>query len=638
MGYHHEFLQSGYYTYNVLLVGLAIGQLYNISWLSLLFLVISAILTFVLTAALANIFFRLFHLHLLSIPFVLVSALIYLAAPRFSNLYSNDLYAHGELWLDIPNTIFPNGVNGFFVSLGAIVFMPNIISGIGLALLIGLTSRTLLAMAIMGYYLGTTLQALFTGSFAMAFNDVTAFNYILIAMALGAVFNIPSWPSTMLACLGVSMATVLNKSTDVFWSQYNIPIFTLPFTMITLSMNHMLTLLHFPLRPTVFKQTPEETAEYFYASHLRFPKATTLHLPFLDAWIVYQGFNGQWTHQGLWKYAHDFVKKDVSGKTYQGEGKVLADYYCFQKEVCSPVYGKVIYATDIHPDNNIGMVDTINNWGNCIVIQDAHGYYVSLCHLSQNKVFVKVGDSVVPYQCIALSGNSGYSPEPHLHMQYQIGAFIATETLPYCFMGILCDGEIKLHATPRQNDTVRPLMTHPYYHQVTNFALDDKLYFRFSKNGRFIKEVKLTVKMALDGSFYFSHGDSRLYYGKSDVGYTVYHLQGHDLILSLLYQALPSMPCQFHAEASWQDFVPEMNHYNRVKREFIKLFQQLGHRPLQYNAHYHFKDDNTIEGQLYSTENDEGVKTEISFDPYIKFKNIQVGPYQLLGFNIKDYP
>jgi murein DD-endopeptidase MepM/ murein hydrolase activator NlpD len=38
-------------------------------------------------------------------------------------------------------------------------------------------------------------------------------------------------------------------------------------------------------------------------------------------------------------------------------------------------------------------------------------------HLKQNAVFVKEGDKVVTGQPLGCAGNSGFSIEPHLHMQ-----------------------------------------------------------------------------------------------------------------------------------------------------------------------------------------------------------------------------
>ncbi len=47
------------------------------------------------------------------------------------------------------------------------------------------------------------------------------------------------------------------------------------------------------------------------------------------------------------------------------------------------------------------------------------GRYVSMAHLQQNSVTVRVGDIVRRGQPLAAVGNNGHSNEPHLHLQVQ---------------------------------------------------------------------------------------------------------------------------------------------------------------------------------------------------------------------------
>ena len=51
-----QFLQSGYYTYNPLLVGLSLGSLFQLSGLTLFFIVSSGVFTFLVTVFAANVF------------------------------------------------------------------------------------------------------------------------------------------------------------------------------------------------------------------------------------------------------------------------------------------------------------------------------------------------------------------------------------------------------------------------------------------------------------------------------------------------------------------------------------------------------------------------------------------------------
>ncbi len=626
VGYQKEFLKSGHYTYNALLVGLSVGQLFSFSPLSAIYIAIAAILTFLITVAMADIFSRYLLLPILSIPFVMVTSLIYLSAARFSNLYVNELYAQGHIqWLA---DAFPLWLSGLFKSMGAIIFMPSNAAGLFLLLLVLIHSRVLFLLAVAGYYFGVFLQGAFTGSYIAAFNDLNAFNYPLIAMAIGGVFNIPTIKSYSFAMMGVAGATVLIKSIDIFWSQYGIPVFTLPFILITLGFVYVLGLLQYKFRPLVFKDTPEETAEYFYTQQLRYATTTPFRLPFLDQWSVYQGFDGEWTHQGIWKYAYDFVKRDEKGLTFQNEGKYLSDYYCFKQQVSSPCRGYVVYTLDSLPDNPVGVIDTLNNWGNYIVIQDERGYYVGLCHLAQYSLLVKPGDWVDVFQPVALCGNSGYSPQPHLHMQYQTTSMLSSATIPFCFSGVLKEQKFLASDVPENDANVLPAFPQPFYMQLANFILDEKLKFKVYYRGEYKEDITFKVKMAVDSTFFLEHGESRLYFGKTDASFYFYHLEGNSLYLKLLYQALPSMPLSYMEKHSWQDVVPEKYLGGWVKK-VVNEMKQLVHVQMKKNATYRFTSDHCIEGKIQVGVSSREVKTEIKLDPYVKFDEIRVGDYLL---------
>ncbi|HLK58385.1 MAG TPA: M23 family metallopeptidase, partial [Chthonomonadaceae bacterium] len=53
---------------------------------------------------------------------------------------------------------------------------------------------------------------------------------------------------------------------------------------------------------------------------------------------------------------------------------------------------------------------------NYVVVKHEDGTFAEYLHLKKDGVLVHLGDRVTPDQPIALSGNSGYSTEPHLHV------------------------------------------------------------------------------------------------------------------------------------------------------------------------------------------------------------------------------
>ena len=627
LGYQHNFIESGIFTYNALLVGLSIGQLFSFSWLTAIYIAIASSITLLLTISLMDIFSRFLRLPILSIPFVIVSSLIYLSAARFTNLYVNELYSTGHI--EFLSSTFPLWINGFFKSMGAIIFMPDPLVGIIILVMIALYSRVLFLLAVAGYYFGILLQGFFMGSFTIAFLDLNAFNYPLIAMALGAVFNIPNFKSFLIAMMGVAGATVLIKSIDVFWSQYGLPVFTLPFIFITLVTVYTLGLVQYPFRPIYFKSTPEKTAQFFYLQKIRFPQLPTFTLPFLDQWSVYQGFNGEWTHKGIWQYAYDFVKKDAQGKTYVAEGTALEDYYCFAAPVSSPTYGTVIYIENNQPDNPIGTVDNVHNWGNYVIISLSEGGYIGLCHLKQFSVIVQAGEWVVPYQVIGYCGNSGYSPEPHIHMQFQSTSFLTSQTLPFNFRGLTQDNQhYYAFSEPAQGTQVKPVISQIFYQQCTAFILDEVLSFDVWLQGVFIEKIQFIVKMAFDGTFYFERNDSYLYFGQTDTQFIIYSLDGNDPYLKLLNLALPSMPLTFIQKGEWQEAVYSSFYPKRGLS--LEALRRWFHYKVDYNARYYFDTELAINGNVL--HNGKPLfQTSIHLDPVIKITKIQVGDYLLIA-------
>ncbi len=236
--------------------------------------------------------------------------------------------------IDTLDHIMPVWLTGFFQSLGSIFFLPTVLPGIIFAVVILATSRILFMLAVGGYYSGTFLSAILTGSFIQAFSDINHFNFILIAMVVGGVFLVPSIRSYTLAIIAVLISTFFLAAVQVFWANYGIPGFTLPFNVVSLTFIYVLGLIGFPLMARYIRDTPEETLDDYIADTQRFKgNERKLTLPFSGTWNVWQGFDGKWTHKGNWKYAFDFVITDDDGNTYGNQGLTPEDFYCYRKPV-----------------------------------------------------------------------------------------------------------------------------------------------------------------------------------------------------------------------------------------------------------------------------------------------------------------
>ena len=454
-------IASGMYIYNSLLVGLTLGATYHLDSYLALLIICGAILAVFITSVATDLLWRWERLPVLSVPFVIVALIVSFAASGYSNL-SHYLtpYAPAQL-------IFTPAVDGFFKALGATFFIPLPLAGIVFFIGMVITSRYLALLAICGYIIGKLFFTIFAGIDYSGQADWTGFNFILTAVAIGGIFTIPDWRSFALAMLGSALAALITAAAQNFLRDYGIPVFAIPFLLATFSilagLRKRLTLSS----PHLLLETPdlpENNYEKARLAKVRSGKlgSVPLRAPFFGEWQVYQGFEGQHTHQEQWKYALDFFVVD-NGKSYQGDGGKLEDYLCYGLPVISPAHGQVVRVMNGLVDNAPGEVDTVNNWGNFILIRLQSGLHVLLCHLKLNSIKVKEGEWVNAGDIIASCGNSGRSPQPHIHMHVQTEATIGSPTYPFHLVTLIStkehdnkEAQFHLHTIPEEKDTIQP--------------------------------------------------------------------------------------------------------------------------------------------------------------------------------------
>lgn len=621
--YKDVFFEYGFYSYNALLVGFSIGHHFKLNLITLLFIAVAGAFTFGLTLVTSQVFHHFFKLPVLSVPFIIISSMVYLASRSYSNLYVSSL-------MEGPNdhlVVAPLWLIGFLKSLGSIIFLPNIYVGLAIALIIFLRSRIVFCLALFGFLGGTAVQGVFLGSFHMAVMDPNAFNYILIAIGLGGVFLVPSIQSYAIAFVAVAVGEVMTSAVNVFWSLYRIPVFTLPFTVITLSVAYAISLLPYRLKPVVHQETPEETLDHFLANENRFPTGMTANLPFQDTWVVWQGFDGDWTHKGIWKYGYDFVKKKEA-KTHAEDGSRLAHYYCFEAPVTAPVSGYVVSVVQHIEDNPIGSVDKFNQFGNLVTIYDARGVYVTVAHLKKESVCVVHGQWVELGQQIGLCGNSGYSPQPHLHMQMTLTIDPLSPTYPFEFSRYITQETYVSHGRPVQNESVSATTYTPYYDQATTFLFDTPYIFKCFNNNKNCGDLHLKVGMALDGTFYLESDKARLYYGKGYGYWAIYSMQGKDPWLELIYKAFSKLPLHYQSELSWTDTQTGLTTYS-FKSMIVNMLTSFLPKAVQLKATYRFLTPNSVEGRIGNSFFKKIHQTYVSFDAENQITEVKVDKFSL---------
>ena len=627
----NEFLNEGFYTYNPLLTGLAIGYLFRFNELTILFMVIAGILTFILTVVMYSVFIYYLKMPVLSLPFVIVSSIAYLAATQYSNLFVTGLYPHTIYDLQIT---LPYWLEGYFRSFGSIFFMTDVVSGIVIALIFLAMSRIMFLLSVIGYFAGSLVVGLMYGSFEQSFADINHFNFILIAIAVGGVFLVPSLKSYLLAVIAVCTSTILLDSVLVFWSNFGIPAFTLPFNAITLSFIYLLGLIKYPQIALIIKNTPEETLDLYLTNKRRYPGSdTTVQLPFSGKWTVYQDFDGKWTHKGNWKYAYDFIITDEEGNSYKNNGDLLEDYYCYKKPVLSPVSGRVVKVVNNLKDMPIGKVDKANNWGNLIIIKDERGFFVELSHFAEDSIKVKEGDWAERSSMLGLCGNSGYSPQPHIHIQVQETEDVGSYTIPFSFINYIEDRKYYSNDLPTLDKIIEPLHVDNAYDNLMTFVLDDEMKFEVYKDSQKIDEVELKVDMEIDGTFYFDSGKGKLYFEKKDGTFYFYSTEGNDKYLNMMLQSFPRFPLAYRDNLTWNDNIPIGTITNKLKKSAALFLSSFNHNLFSVDVSSKFVSSKKIESEIASSTLGLKKKAEIVLDEFKGFSSFKMDDIELRKIN-----
>lgn len=117
------------------------------------------------------------------------------------------------------------------------------------------------------------------------------------------------------------------------------------------------------------------------------------------------------------EYAIDIVKVNRIGNRARSiSPRDATRYEIFGETVYSPIEGTVIAVTDTLFDNPPPRANPLSPLGNHIVIANGD-LRVIVAHLHEGSATVRVGAAIDRGTPIGQVGNSGYSNEPHLHVQ-----------------------------------------------------------------------------------------------------------------------------------------------------------------------------------------------------------------------------
>lgn len=412
--------------FNGLLVGLYVAHVWIIGPEVLALALLSSIFAGWLTVVLGRLSWSLIGMPILSLPFAIVAILISASAKSLSVLRFNAYIA--------PPDLFGSQADKFLAAFGNLYFLPDPFTGLFLVVILLGFSRYAVLLAIAGYSTALLWLTLLGAAPEHLANTAWDSNAILAALLVGGLFATPSWLTAGLAVLAAVAASWLALALGRILDVAHLLPFSVPFVLsawlILYAVVHNMRIAN--LFRIAAPDFPERSFERAQVSRSRAgkPGSVPLGLPFMGLWTVSQGFSGPHTHRGAWRHALDFIVLR-GGSSFTNRGGRLEDFHCYNLPVLSPAYGQVWRIVNDVPDNAPGNINVAANWGNCVVIRLQDGKFVLLAHLRPQSITVQPGAWIKPGDVIGRCGNSGRSPQPHLHLHLQASDEPGATTLPF---------------------------------------------------------------------------------------------------------------------------------------------------------------------------------------------------------------
>lgn len=639
VGFNRFNIRSGYYGFNSLLVGLGLGVYYepNVQFFMLLFF--AALLTLFLTIVLEGVVGK-YGLPFLSISFLISLWLITLASREFKALTVSErgIYTLNEMYLLggfgllhiyewFNNLALPEYIVLYFRSLGAIFFQYHLFAGLLVALGLLIYSRIAFLLSVFGFGSAYLFYQIIGGNISELSYGYIGFNFILSAIAIGGFFIVSSKYSFLWVLLLVPLISILISGTTAIFSIFQLSIYSLPFNIIVITFLYVLKFRErFFLKPEIVGLqhfSPEVNLYTQKNNQGRFKNSyiIPISLPFWGEWKVTQAHNGKITHKGDWRHAWDFEIVDETHKYFTGSGLTCSDYYCYSKPIIAPAAGWIEQIQDFVDDNKIGDVNTEKNWGNTIIIRHTDLLFTKISHIKKESFKVNIGDYVKKGDIIANCGNSGRSPQPHLHFQLQATPFIGSKTLDYPLGHYIlhngADFELRSYCKPAEGEVISNIERNPSLYKAFHFIPGQIIGFElFNEEEIKIKSYSWEVQVDIYNQsliYCETTGSKAYFYNDGEFHYFTSFEGNKKSLLYYFYLANYKVMTAFYKDLKINDLYPLNNTGNNlvlILQDFIAPFYIF--MKSKYQLNYVSKKDDFINSDIKLQS-----KTEIKIGKFI---------------------
>ena len=547
LGYNKLEIRSGVLGFNALLVGLSIAYSYEINPYFIGLFFISILISIVITIWCKN-YFDKYKLPFLTIPFFIIVNIISLSTKSFDvfnvNMdfvfHDNTLvYLEQSSWYQFVHSldliVIPNHFKVFLITLSTVFYQKSVLGG--LLILIGLFifSRIATLYAIIGFYSALFFYHVMGGNLDNLTYFYSGINFIFLAIALGCYFYIPNIYSMLLVFFLSPILMFIMITLGKIMVIFQMNSLSMSFSILTSITLYILFTRHSYklIIPANTSYNSPEKSLYEYLHNLKRKVVNpyySMFLPFWGEWFVSQGYDGKITHLGDWGKALDFVIVDEKQNTFHNFGQKADHFYCYNKPVLAPADGYIYDAINYVEENEINEVNVNQNWGNSVIINHLNGLYSQISHIKKDSFLVNIGDYVKKGTIIATCGNSGRSPEPHIHFQAQHVPVFGAKTVPlplsYFIENNDSNLEFKINEIPKENTFISNVEELPLLINAFDFKPNNRLKITNEKTK--VSEIfEIYTNQWNQLYFYCEKTDTKLYFKNDGVLFTFEKFEGN---------------------------------------------------------------------------------------------------------------
>jgi urea transporter len=247
LGADRALIRNGLFGFNGVLVGIGLAFFLEFDVLLAVYIVLGAAVSTIVMMALINLLSP-WDMPALTAPFVLTAWLLLFAVYQFAFIRPSELIAPvvpdpaAAVQTDLRELATGAGAVGltaanlahaFFRGVGEVMFQDSLLTGVIFLIAILVNSRVSAAFAVAGSALGL-LTALATGADGfLIYHGLYGFNAVLCAIALGGLFLVLTWKSTLYALMSAVVSALVFAAIAVLLSPIGMPALTAPFVLTT---------------------------------------------------------------------------------------------------------------------------------------------------------------------------------------------------------------------------------------------------------------------------------------------------------------------------------------------------------------------------------------------------------------------